>query len=109
MHCPFCNHDETQVVRPGNRTKVTWCAGAAAACIATSASPPMSRVELVMPAVVKKDGARVEFETEKLRASMMLALRKRPVSVEQIDAALERIRDKTAGQRRTRTAQQPPG
>jgi hypothetical protein len=30
----------------------------------------------------------------KLRASMMLALRKRPVSVEQVDAALERIQDK---------------
>ena len=30
----------------------------------------------------------------KLRASMILALRKRPVSVEQIDAAIERIQDK---------------
>jgi len=30
----------------------------------------------------------------KLRASMLLALRKRPVSVEQIDAALNRIQDK---------------
>jgi len=47
-----------------------------------------------MPAVVKKDGARAEFDAAKLRASMMLALRKRPVSVEQVDAALERIRDK---------------
>jgi transcriptional repressor NrdR len=44
--------------------------------------------------VVKKDGARAEFDPAKLRASMMLALRKRPVSVEQVDAALERIQDK---------------
>ena len=44
-----------------------------------------------MPAVVKKDGSRAEFDPVKLRASMMLALRKRPVSLEQIDASLQRI------------------
>jgi transcriptional repressor NrdR len=44
--------------------------------------------------VVKKDGARVEFDPAKIRASMLLALRKRPVSVEQVEAALERITEK---------------
>jgi transcriptional repressor NrdR len=44
--------------------------------------------------VVKKDGTRAEFDPAKLRASMALALRKRPVSVEQIDAAVERIQEK---------------
>jgi transcriptional repressor NrdR len=59
-----------------------------------------------MPQVVKKDGARVDFDRAKLRASMMLALRKRPVSVEQIDAAVERIEDKllTSGAREVPTA-----
>jgi len=47
-----------------------------------------------LPAVVKKDGSRVDFDAAKLRASMLLALRKRPVSIEQVDAALERIQDK---------------
>ena len=47
-----------------------------------------------MPSVVKKDGSRTEFDRAKMRASMMLALRKRPVSVEQVDAALERIEEK---------------
>ena len=47
-----------------------------------------------MPAVVKKDGTRADFDAAKLRASMQLALRKRPVSIEQIDAALERIQEK---------------
>ena len=52
------------------------------------------RAEIAMPAVVKKDGSRVDFDAAKLRASMLLALRKRPVSIEQVDAALERIQDK---------------
>ena len=52
------------------------------------------RAEIALPAVVKKDGTRAEFEPAKLRASMLLALRKRPVSIEQVDAALERIEEK---------------
>ena len=51
--------------------------------------------------MVKRDGARAEFVRAKLRASMRLALRKRPVSVEQVDAAMERIEGKllTSGAR----------
>ena len=36
----------------------------------------------------------MDFDPAKLRSSMLLALRKRPVSVEQVDAALERIQEK---------------
>ena len=52
------------------------------------------RAEIALPSVVKKDGTRAEFDIGKIRASMTLALRKRPVSVEQIDAAIERMQDK---------------
>jgi transcriptional repressor NrdR len=44
--------------------------------------------------VVKKDGRRVDYVPAKLRASFALALRKRPVSTEQVDAAIERIEEK---------------
>ena len=36
--------------------------------------------------MVKKNGSRVEFDRRKLRASLQLALRKRPVAAEQVDA-----------------------
>lgn len=49
------------------------------------------RIELLLPAVVKNNGTRVDYDRRKLRGSMMLALRKRPVGVEQVDAAQERI------------------
>jgi transcriptional repressor NrdR len=52
------------------------------------------RADVSFPAVVKKDGRRIEFERAKLVASMKLALRKRPVSIEQVDAAIERIEEK---------------
>ena len=52
------------------------------------------RPDVNFPAIVKKDGRRIEFDRSKLRGSMNLALRKRPVSTEQVDSAIERIEEK---------------
>ena len=52
------------------------------------------RVELQLPLVVKKNGSRVDFDRDKLKSSMMLALRKRPVTTESVESALDRIEDK---------------
>jgi transcriptional repressor NrdR len=52
------------------------------------------RPDVNFPAIVKKDGRRIEFDRAKLRGSMNLALRKRPVSTEQVDSAIERIEEK---------------
>lgn len=46
-----------------------------------------------MPALVKRDGTRVEFDVNKLRGSMSLALRKRPVSTQDLDNAVARIEE----------------
>jgi transcriptional repressor NrdR len=52
------------------------------------------RPDVTFPAIVKKDGRRIEYDRAKLLASMKLALRKRPVSTEQVDGAVERIEEK---------------
>ncbi len=52
------------------------------------------RADVSYPVVVKKDGRRIDFEQNKIIGSMKLALRKRPVSTEQIDGAVERIQEK---------------
>jgi transcriptional repressor NrdR len=44
--------------------------------------------------VVKRNGVRAEFDRRKLRASLSLALRKRPVSAEAVDAAIHRIEER---------------
>jgi transcriptional repressor NrdR len=46
-----------------------------------------------MPAVVKKNGMHADYDRRKLRASLALALRKRPVSSEQVDAVIARIEE----------------
>jgi len=52
------------------------------------------RADVSYPVVVKKDGRRIDFDQAKIVGSMKLALRKRPVSTEQIDNAMERIQEK---------------
>ena len=51
------------------------------------------RAEIRLPQVVKKNGSRVDFDREKLTASLWLALRKRPVTVEAVDGAIMRIEE----------------
>jgi transcriptional repressor NrdR len=94
MRCPFCAHGETSVVetRESDEGDVIRRRRRCAHC--DKRFTTYERSEITLPAVVKKDGSRVEFQVPKLRASMMLALRKRPVSTEQVDAALDRIQDK---------------
>jgi len=94
MRCPFCSHDETQVVetRESDEGDVVRRRRRCHGC--DKRFTTYERTEIALPSVVKKDGTRADFVAAKIRASMQLALRKRPVSVEQIDAAMERIQDK---------------
>jgi transcriptional repressor NrdR len=47
-----------------------------------------------MPQVVKKNGSRADFSRDKLLGSLTLALRKRPVTAESVEAAVDRIEAK---------------
>ena len=94
MKCPFCGHDETQVVETrvaeeGNFIRRRRQCGGCEKRFTTYERP-----DVTYPAVVKKDGRRIDFERVKLLASMNLALRKRPVSTDQVDGAIERIEEK---------------
>ena len=97
MRCPYCSHDETQVVetRESDEGDVVRRRRRCLKC--DKRFTTYERAEMALPAIVKKSGARVDFDPAKLRASMTLALRKRQVSIEQIDAAIERIQDKLIG------------
>ena len=94
MRCPFCSNADTAVVdsREADEGAVIRRRRRCLAC--DKRFTTYERAEIALPAIVKRSGARVEFSADKLRASMTLALRKRQVSIEQVDAALERIQEK---------------
>jgi len=94
MRCPFCGHVDTQVVETRESDEGDQIRRRRRCQQCDKRFTTYERAEIALPSVVKKDGTRAEFELAKLRASMSLALRKRPVSVEQIDAAVDRIQEK---------------
>jgi transcriptional repressor NrdR len=94
MRCPYCSHGETQVVET-RESDVGDVIRRRRRCLKCDKRfTTYERAEIAWPAVVKRDGSRVDFDLGKMRASMMLALRKRPVSMAQVDAAIERIQEK---------------
>ena len=94
MKCPFCSHADTQVVdtRISEEGEFIRRRRQCAAC--DKRFTTYERPDVNFPAIVKKDGRRIDYERAKLLASMNLALRKRPVSTEQVDSAIERIEEK---------------
>ena len=94
MRCPFCGHLDTQVMETrvaeeGEFVRRRRVCGACDKRFTTYERPDVS-----FPAVVKKDGRRIQYKRDKLSDSFSIALRKRPISTEQVDAAIERIEDK---------------
>ena len=92
MHCPFCGANDTRVtdsrlVADGDQVRRRRQCASCQERFTT-----YETAELVMPRVVKSDGSRESFNEAKLRAGMLRALEKRPVSAEAIEAAVERIR-----------------
>lgn len=94
MKCPFCGNAETQVVETRMAEDGDFIRRRRQCAACEKRFTTYERPDVTFPAVVKKDGRRIDYDRTKLQASLNLALRKRPVSTEQTDAAVERIEEK---------------
>ena len=94
MKCPFCGaadttvadtriNDDGDIVR--RRRRCLTC---------DKRFSTYERADIRLPQVVKRNGSRVDYDREKLSASLWLAMRKRPVTAEAVDAAIVRIEEK---------------
>ncbi|HUW35700.1 transcriptional repressor NrdR [mine drainage metagenome] len=101
MKCPYCADANTQVVDTRENEDGDTVRRRRRCLACDKRFTTYERVELQLPLVVKKNGSRTEYDREKVLASMMLALRKRPVTTESVDAAIDRIEEKlvTLGER----------
>lgn len=91
MKCPFCGDPNTQVAdtRENDDGDIVRRRRRCVHC--DKRFTTYERIDLKRPRIVKRNGSRCEYERDKLVASMELALRKRPVTTEALEAAVERI------------------
>jgi len=91
LHCPFCKETDTRVIDSRlaeggaavrRRRECETCG---------KRFSTFERMQLRLPLVVKKDGARQAFDTEKVRGGMQKALEKRPVSAAQLQGAVDAV------------------
>lgn len=91
MHCPFCHAPDTKVIDSRLVAEGEQVRRRRECVVCNERFTTFETAELVTPRVIKSDGSRVPFDEDKLRRSMLHALQKRPVSIEQIDSALQHI------------------
>lgn len=91
MRCPFCSHQDTQVIdsRELEEGVVTRRRRRCVAC--QNRFTTYERAEAVPLMVAKKDGRREPFSRDKLLRNTLKALEKRPVPQEQVDLLLRRV------------------
>ena len=91
MRCPFCGDGDTQVKdsRPTEDNTAIRRRRFCPAC--GSRFTTFERIQLRELTVVKKDGARVVFDRDKLARSIEIAVRKRPVDRERAERAVSGI------------------
>ena len=91
MHCPFCQHEDTRVI-DSRVTEDGSSIRRRRECESCGERfNTFETAELKLPSLVKGDGRREAFDERKLRTGFERALQKRPVSGEQIDAAVRGV------------------
>lgn len=92
MYCPFCSAQDTKVidsrlVADGSQVRRRRACNECHERFTT-----FEAAELVMPRLIKSDDRRQPFNEEKLLMGINRALEKRPVSIEAIEAAVNKLK-----------------
>ncbi|WP_440876625.1 transcriptional regulator NrdR [Thalassotalea sp. PLHSN55] len=92
MYCPFCSAVDTKVIdsrlvsdghQVRRRRECVDC---------HERFTTFESAELVMPRIIKRDGSREPFNEDKMRNGLLRALEKRPVSLEQTELAVNKLK-----------------
>lgn len=105
MYCPFCASHNTRVTDTRLVPESQQVRRRRECLDCGERFTTYETAELVMPRVIKQDGRRQPFDEDKLRAGMLRALEKRPVSIERVDEAIAHIKHRliVAGEREVKS------
>ncbi len=97
MHCPFCSFQDTKVIDSRLVTEGGQVRRRRECIECGERFTTFETAELVMPKVIKGDGSRQPFDDAKLKAGILRAVEKRPVSVEAVEESIISIQSKLRG------------
>ena len=101
MYCPFCGANDTKVIDSRLVANGDQVRRRRECLVCEERFTTFETADLILPRLIKQDGSRQPFDEDKLRAGMLRALEKRPVSLERLEEAVARIKRKlrAAGER----------
>jgi transcriptional repressor NrdR len=94
MKCPFCNHSESKVI-DSRESKKGLSIRRRRECISCKKRfTTYEKIEEIPYMVVKKDGSRQPFDSQKLLRGLLKACEKRPIPVRKLEEIVEEIENK---------------
>ena len=91
MRCPFCGTENAKVIDSRDAADGYQIRSRRECLNCKERFTTFESAELLIPYIVKNNGAREPFNPAKLRASLQKALEKRPVNAEDLERAITRI------------------
>ena len=97
MRCPFCNNTDAKVVDSRSSKEGDAIRRRRECLDCGKRYTTYERVEEVAQMVIKKDGRRERFDRWKLKAGILKAVEKRPVTLDQIEGLIDEVERKLFG------------
>ncbi|MDN2663031.1 transcriptional regulator NrdR [Psychromonas sp. 14N.309.X.WAT.B.A12] len=92
MFCPFCNTQDTKVIDSRLVSEGSQVRRRRLCNECNERFTTFELAELIMPRLIKSDGSREPFNEEKLLVGINIALEKRPVSIEAVESAVNKLK-----------------
>jgi len=92
MFCPFCNAQDTKVIDSRLVSEGSQVRRRRLCNECNERFTTFEFAELIMPRLIKSDGSREPFNEEKLLVGINTALEKRPVSIEAVESAVNKLK-----------------
>ncbi len=91
MRCPYCGYSEDKVLDSRVNKEGTEIRRRRSCLKCSRRFTTKETIEFNFPLVIKKDGKREPFSSEKIKNGLKKALEKRPISAEKIEEIVKKI------------------
>ena len=92
MHCPYCGAADTRVIDSRLANDGSQVRRRRECLNCKERYTTFESIELNLPRVIKRDERRESFDVDKMRAGILHAIEKRPVSADQVEKIVDHVR-----------------